>query len=123
MNSGKGQTTLNTIDKGLWEILVPTKRNDGRPFRTRFHRVWDKKVREISGGLTLMAVVKGQWVQGEVLFHNERMIPVRIIATQEEFEKIIDITIDYYEQEAVLGYRVADLVILREKKKKDVCYG
>jgi hypothetical protein len=107
----------------MWEILVPTKRNDGRPIHTRFHRIWDERVRAISGGLTIMSVVRGQWVQGEVLFHNERMIPVRIIATQEQIDEIIDLTIAYYEQEAVLGYRVADLVILREKKKKDVCYG
>lgn len=112
------------MKKSLWEILIPTKRNDGRPFHTRYHRVWDEKVRSISGGLTLLPVVKGQWVQGPVLFHNERMIPVRIIATREDIEKIIDITIDYYEQEAVLAYRVADEVILKEKKKKkDVCYG
>lgn len=101
--------------KGMWEILVPTKRNDGRPFRTRYHRVWDAKVREISGGLTLMPVVKGQWMDGNVLYHNERMIPVRIIATEQEIDKIIDMTIIYYEQEAVLAYRVADMVLLKTK--------
>jgi hypothetical protein len=101
--------------KGMWEILVPTKRNDGRPFRTRYHRVWDAKVREISGGLTIMPVVKGQWLDGAVLYHNERMIPVRIIATREEIEAIIDFTIPYYEQEAVLAYKVAEEVILKNK--------
>lgn len=104
-------------DKNLWEILVPTVRNDGRPFRTRYHRVWDAKVREVSGGLTLLPVVKGQWLDGNVLYHNERMIPVRIIATREEIEKIIDMTIVYYEQEAVLAYRVAEEVILRNKSE------
>jgi hypothetical protein len=103
--------------KGMWEILVPTKRNDGRPFRMRYHRVWDAKVREISGGLTIMPVVKGQWLDGAVLYHNERMIPVRIIATREEIEAIIDMTIVYYEQEAVLAYRVAEEVILKNKSE------
>lgn len=111
--------------KGMWEILVPTKRNDGRPFRTRYHRVWDAKVREVSGGLTLMPVAKGQWEDGGVLYHNERVIPVRIIATEQEIDKIIDMTIVYYEQEAVLAYRVADRVILKHKselkKKKGKC--
>ena len=108
---------MKTTAKFMYEILVPTVRNNGKPFRTRYHRVWDKMVRSISGGLTLLPVVKGQWVQGTVLYHNERMIPVRIIATREEIDRIIDITIDYYEQEAVLAYRVADEVILKEKKK------
>jgi hypothetical protein len=101
--------------KGMWEILVPTKSNEGKPYRTRYHRVWDAKVRALSGGLTIMPVVKGQWLDGAVLYHNERMIPVRIIATREEIEKIIDMTIVYYEQEAVLAYKVADEVVLKSK--------
>jgi hypothetical protein len=100
--------------KGLWEILVPTVRNDGRPIRTRYHRVWDAKVRVISGGLTIMPVAKGQWVYKEELF-EERMIPVRIIATEAEMEEIIEMTMEYYDQLAVLAYKVADKVILRHR--------
>lgn len=96
----------------MWEILVPTVRNCGKPFRTRYHRVWDKKVREISGGLTIMSPVKGQWVNPDGILFAERMIPVRIIATEEQIEKIIAMTIKYYDQEAVLCIRVADVVKL-----------
>ena len=99
----------------LWEILVPTVRLDGRPFRTRYHRVWDAKVREISGGLTILTPAKGQWVSSEGEFFAERMIPVRIIASREEILKIADITIDYYDQEAVMAYRISDNVMIREK--------
>ena len=98
--------------KGMWEILVPTKSNEGKPFRTRYRRVWDSHVREISGGLTIMPVGKGQWLDGTILYHNERVIPVRIIATREEIEKIIKMTIVYYNQKAVLAYKLADEVIL-----------
>lgn len=101
--------------KYLWEILVPTVRNNGRPFRTRFHRVWDAKVRGISGGLTIMPVAKGQWVFNNQLF-SERMIPVRIIATQEEIEEIIQMTMVYYDQIAVLAYRVSEVVLLRYRE-------
>ena len=87
-------------------------RNDGRPIRTRFHRVWDGKVREISGGLTIMPVAKGQWLFKDELF-QERMIPVRIIATKAEMDRIIDMTLKYYEQLAVLAYKVSEEVILR----------
>lgn len=102
------------MKKGLWEILVPTKRNDGRPFRLRYHRVWDAKVREITGGLTIMPVAKGQWVHQEVLY-DERMIPVRIVATRDEINRIIDLTLHYYDQIAVLAYKVAEEVILRKR--------
>ena len=103
---------MGTPKKCLWEILVPTMRNDGRPIRIRFHKVWDAKVRDISGGLTIMPVAKGQWLFKDELF-QERMIPVRIIATRSEMDKIIDMTIKYYEQLAVLAYKVSEEVILR----------
>lgn len=96
----------------LWEILVPTVRNDGRPIRTRFHRVWDAKVRDISGGLTIMNATKGQWVGQDDELFDERMIPVRIIANEEQINEIIKLTIEYYDQQAVLAYKVSDDVRL-----------
>ena len=51
---------LGAMTNGLWEILVPTiHSSNGKPIRTRFHKVWDKKVREISGGLTIMHLLGG----------------------------------------------------------------
>ena len=105
------------MDKGLWEILVPTVRNDSRPFHTRYHKVWDSKVREISNGLTIMPVAKGQWVHKGDLF-KERMIPVRIYATREEMDKIVDMTGKYYDQVAVMAYLISDEVILKVFNKK-----
>ena len=102
----------------LWEILVPTVRNDGRAIHTRFHRVWDSKVRAISGGLTILTPVKGQWVSPSKDLFKERMIPVRISATRAEIDQIIDMTLKYYEQEVVMCYRISDLVIMRAAKTK-----
>ena len=103
----------------LWEILVPTMRNDGKPFRTRYHKVWDEKVRKVSGGLTIHTPAKGQWVHpdnGELF--KERMIPVRIMCTREQIDKIIDITLEYYDQIAVMAYRVSDEIILKHRTAK-----
>jgi len=101
--------------KELWEILVPTMSNDKKPFKTRFHRVWDAKVREISGGLTILTPAKGQWISKSGDLYKERMIPVRIICTEEEINKIVDITMQYYDQLAVLAYRVSEKIILKHK--------
>ena len=99
----------------LWEILVPCVRNDGRPIRARHHRVWDAKVRAISGGLTIMKPARGQWIDPhECKLYEERMIPVRFVATREQMEEIVDMTCVYYEQLAVLCYRIADEVVYRE---------
>ena len=99
----------------LWEILVPTVRNNGVPFRTRHHREWDKRVLRITGGLTIMPVAKGQWVSMKGDLYVERMIPVRIACSREEMEKVIDITMKHYDQLAVLAYRISDEVILRNR--------
>ena len=93
---------------------MPTVRNDGRPFHLRYHRVWDEKVRAITGGLTVLAVAKGQWIDpttGEL--YKERMIPVQIACTRDQIEEIIDMTLQYYDQLQVMAYRVSEEVIIR----------
>lgn len=97
----------------VWEILVPTVRNNGRPIRTRCHRVWDAKVRAITGGLTICPPAKGQWVSPAGKLFEERMIPVRIACTREQIEQIADMTAVFYEQEAVFFYLVSEEVAVR----------
>ncbi len=100
----------------MWEILVPTINNLGKPYRTKYHKVWDKKVYCITGGVTIMPPTKGKWLNPNGKFFEERMIPVRIACNREQIETIIDMTIDYYEQEAILAYKVGNDVILKYKK-------
>jgi hypothetical protein len=99
--------------KALWEILVPTISNEGKPFRTRYHRVWDAKVRDITGGLTIIHPVKGQWVASNGELFKERMIPVRIACTRDEIEAIADFTAQYYGQIAVMFAKISDEVIIK----------
>lgn len=108
-------------DKKMWEILVPTERRlePGKYYTTRYHRVWDAKVRKITNGLTVMSPARGQWINpvtGQLF--KERMIPVRIISTRDEIDKIVDLTLDYYDQLAVLCYKISDEVILKFKTEK-----
>lgn len=87
-------------------------RNDGRPIRTRFHKVWDKKVRAITGGLTILTPAKGQWLSAETgTLYIERMIPVRIACTRDEIITIAGFSKKYYEQDKILVYRIADEVL------------
>lgn len=94
----------------LYEILVPTQTNAGKPIRTRQHREWDTRVRRIAGGLTVFAPAKGQWVCPAGELFKERMIPVRIMCTAEEIEDIAFITAMFYDQKAVMFYCVSDEV-------------
>lgn len=108
------QRRFRIVNTQIWEILVPTQSNEGKPFRTRFHRVWDEKVRNIAGGLTVLKPAKGQWLNKGKLF-EERMIPVRIACSEEQIHQIIDITMNYYKQLAVMAYRISEYTIIKEK--------
>lgn len=98
----------------MWEILVPTVHSDGRPIKTRYHKVWDNQVVQITGGLTILPPTsKGKWVCPQGKLSEERMIPVRVVCTKEQINMIITMTLAYYDQTAVLAYKISDEVILR----------
>jgi hypothetical protein len=103
------------MSKSLYEILVPTVRTDipGRFFRKRFHKVWDAAVNKITGGLTVLTPVKGNWVSTSGELVVERMIPVRIACTAEQIEQIADMTAKMYQQKAIFYYRVSDFVVIK----------
>jgi hypothetical protein len=106
---------MSKENKQLWEILVPTVRSIEPPrfYTTRYHRVWDSKVREITGGLTIMSPNKGQWISPDGKLFKERMIPVRIMCNPTEIEEIAQMTARYYNQQAVMFFKVTDTVEIR----------
>jgi len=97
----------------LWEILVPCTKASGVRIRVKFHQRWDAKVQEISGGMTVLQPARGIWHNVGVV-HHDRMIPVRFMATRDEMEHIVQLTLDHYKDEkAVMAYKVSDEVILK----------
>jgi hypothetical protein len=105
----------------LWEILVPTTRSNpiGKNpyYRVRHHRVWDEFVRTLTGGLSIIPPLKGQWVAPDGTLFKERMIPVRIFCGEEEIEKIAAFTLKHYEQLAVMYYKISDYVVIKKNKE------
>jgi len=101
--------------KKIWEILVPTITNEGKPIRTKQHKHWDAKIRQLVGGLTVMQPnVNGEWVspQGEVF--AERMIPVRVYCTERQMIVIAGFTKTFYDQEAIMYYCISSDVKIYE---------
>lgn len=98
----------------LFEILVPTRYNTGKPVRTKHHKEWDKVVRKVAGGLTILTPVKGQWKYNNDVY-AERMIPVRIACTDGQIKKIAEFSIGHYKQEAVMYYALSNQVFFVEK--------
>ena len=106
----------------LWEVLVPTVMDhdehggpNTRPIKTRYHRVFDAKVREIAGGLSIYKPLIGEWKHDETLY-RERMIPVRIRCSEAQIREIGRYACDYYKQLAILVYEVSDNTFLIEKE-------
>lgn len=99
----------------IWDILIPVADNDGNDFDIVFHTIWDQKVRDICGGLTIYKPVKGQWLNTTGKLFLEEMIPVRILASQDAINRIVDMTLVYYNQESILAYKISDEVILRSR--------
>lgn len=95
----------------LYEILIPTVSNEGRPFKTRHHRVWDKKAQLLShGGLTIFPkTIKGKWVDNETnIEYNDSTLPVRLVCDEQEMSEIADFTAKHYKQLAIMYYVVSD---------------
>ncbi len=99
----------------LWEILVPRALNGGEEIPVSYHQAWDKRVREIAGGLTILKSARGIWESPTGEIFQEAMIPVRIACSEVQIRQIANLTMDYYDQEAVMAYRVSDLVIIQHK--------
>lgn len=98
--------------KTLWEILVPSHSNEGIEYKLDHHREWDTRVREISGGLTILKTAKGQWVDEKRGLFFDKMIPIRIYCTELDIDTIIQLTLQHYDQKAVLAYQVSSNVKL-----------
>lgn len=94
------------MKKPLWRIFVPTVMNN-KPVRTRYHKVWDQKVREIAGGLTITKPATGHWVSDDGEIFTERVIPVEIACTKEQVFEIAHMTKEYYKQQKVMFYLVS----------------
>lgn len=103
--------------KELWEILVPTMTTEGKPVRTHHHRQWDSRIRNLSGGLTILSPAKGQWVAPDGQLFVERMIPVRIAVESRYLKEIARIAMQHYNQLAVMMYKVStDVRIVKREE-------
>lgn len=70
----------------MWEILVPASGKE-QEFAFEHHKEWDKYVRNMAGGLTILKTAKGEWVSPDGTLFRDRVIPVRINCTKKQIKK------------------------------------
>lgn len=104
------------MERQLWQILVPYQTNDGKKVDLEHHRQWDARVRAIAGGLTILSPMQGQWLFDEKLY-EEKIVPVLVVATRSEVEKIVDMTLEHYaDQECILAFRLSNEVLTKYRE-------
>ncbi len=94
----------------LWEILVPATRDTGHLIKAHFHKDWDRRVRKITKGLTILQPVRGQWVSTDGKLFLDKMIPVRIACTEPIIHQIADFSASYYKQKSIMYYRISSVI-------------
>lgn len=60
-----------------------------------------------------MPPARGQWVCPDGILFAERMIPVRIMADEQDMELIADMTANYYQQKAIMYYQISNKVTVK----------
>jgi hypothetical protein len=98
-----------------WRILVPCTFNDGTDIAVEHHREWDRRVQRIAGGLTIHKPSKGRWTSPDGDEYAEGMIPVFIACSEEQIDEIARMTVEHYDQIAVLVARTSETVFLYER--------
>lgn len=105
----------------MWEVLVPCQWNDGVPVRTRHHREWDKRVMRITGGQTIMPPAMGRWEDPDTgAIYFDRVIPVRVMCTEEQIKMIGDLVIEHYEQRAAMYFKISDAAEIMYASEKQL---
>ena len=95
---------------------MPTHSNEKIEFPIEYNHQWDEQVRNITGGLTILGLAKGSWIDPSGKICTENIIPVRISCTKNNIEKIIDLTIKHYDQQAVLAYQISSDVKIKYRR-------
>ncbi len=104
--------------KKLWQIFVPTHDNDGKEYDTAYHRIWDAKVQVVAGGLTINKKSRGIWQSPQTgKMFKEAMIPVTIYCDKSILLMIAQMTVQHYEQEAVMCYKISDEVLIIKQEE------
>jgi 8-oxo-dGTP pyrophosphatase MutT (NUDIX family) len=101
----------------VWRVIIPTRMGD-KFVRTKHHKVWDRYVRNITGGASISAPGKGQWVDDEGELIEERIIPVDIACTDGQLKRIIDFTHKHYRQDALMYFQISDNVFIEKSPYK-----
>ena len=92
----------------VWKVYVPSTDGYRNEWDIEKHKEWDKEVCRITGGLTLLKVEEGRWVDPNGKMLPEPMLPVMIACTRKQLFEILKFTKKHYNQKAVIAMKISD---------------
>jgi hypothetical protein len=109
---------MKSNKKYMWELLVPAN-NMSVEIPVEYHNAWDEKVKNIAGGLTIYKQTRGIWIGPNGEKFHDVMIPVRLYCTKEQFDVVLDLTLEHYmSEQVILGYKISTLVVFKTRTVK-----
>jgi len=116
---GEGVETDKPQDKKcLWEIFIPKNNNRETIYEVSHHREWNKKVTTETDVILLSSdphKKKSCPTIGESFF-SEEMILLRVCCTPEEFDKILDITVQHYDRPEIIAFKLSENMIVKKRE-------
>lgn len=98
-------------EKKLWEMLIPENY-----LKTKQFTLWQELVHDISGGITILSTAKGTWISPKGDLLKDAMVPIRFIATEVEAQTIAELSLVYFEQQAIMYYKISDQPVIIFRK-------
>lgn len=99
----------------LYEILIPVYYNDGDAIPSKVITEWTDFTIKLAGGLTRFPEVIGSWRSQNGKVYTEYMVPFRVACKKEDMEKLAELALRLFKQEAIMITEVSNNVIFRSK--------
>ena len=104
------------MKRQLFEILIPTRFNNGKLIEVEYHKKWDEWICNRCGGLTILRETRNGIWSNDGKNQREEMLPVRVACNEIlDIEEILHFTMMFYHQKSIMAYQISDNVIIRNK--------
>jgi hypothetical protein len=101
----------------LWEIFIPKNHNKEMIYGVSHHREWNRKVTKETNVILLSSssYKEKSCPTIEEPFFSEEMLLLRVYCTQEELDRILDITVDHYDRDKIIAFKISENMIVKKR--------
>jgi len=97
----------------MWEFLLPMINVARHRITFTEYLEWGNEVKKITTGLVLLPFENASWCDSDGVLFKDGMVPVRVTCNKEHVQDIIELTLTYYQQPAIMAYKISDTCVVR----------